>query len=100
MLRRILNEASDGTAAGAARAPKPARRAGRGEMKRITLDLTSEELRVLLALASDQLFRRQFIDPKMPGHRSNAEELSLCKALVGRLQLLAEESKKQTAGAL
>lgn len=55
------------------------------------LKLTVEELRLLATLASDQLFRRQFIDPRMPGHRPNPEEMNLSKALVARMRLMLEE---------
>ena len=55
-------------------------------MKVITVKLTVDELRLLTALAADQLFRKEFIDPKMPGYRSNVEELNRGKALVGRLR--------------
>jgi hypothetical protein len=62
-------------------------------MKSVALKLTIEELRLLATLASDQLFRRQFIDPRMPGHRSNSEEMNLSKALVGRLRLMVDEQR-------
>jgi hypothetical protein len=63
----------------------------------MTLKLTVDELRLLATLASDQLFRRQFIDPKMPGYQPNAAELNLAKALVARLRLmLDEEGPKKT----
>ena len=55
-------------------------------MKKLTLELTPEELTVLTDMASNQLFRKQFIDPKMPGFVPNHEELGLCKNLVGRLR--------------
>jgi len=54
-----------------------------------------EELRVLTALASDQLFRKEFIDPKMPGFRPDSDGLKLGKALVGRLRLMADESARR-----
>jgi hypothetical protein len=57
-------------------------------MKRITLKLTVEELRLLTALAADQLFHKEFIDPRMPGHRADRRELALGKALVGRMRLI------------
>jgi len=57
-------------------------------MVRITLKLTSEELDLLTTLAADQLFRREFIDPKMPGYRSDPKEIAIGKALVGRLRLM------------
>src|SRR6516162_7735933 len=44
-------------------------------MRRINFVVTLEELRLLASLASDQLFRRQFIDPKMPGYKGSPEEL-------------------------
>lgn len=66
-------------------------------MKRMTLKLTVEELRLLVTLASDQLFRKEFIEWKMPGHGSNSGEMNLGKALVGRLRLMVDEgSPKRT----
>jgi hypothetical protein len=57
-------------------------------MKRINLSITAEELKLLIGLASDQLFRRQFIDPRMPGYKSNREEVEAGKALVVRMRQL------------
>jgi len=66
---------------------------GIGErMKSMTLKITVEELRLLATLASDQIFRRQFIDPKMPGYKPNPEEMNLGKALVARLRLMLDET--------
>ncbi len=62
-----------------------------------TLKLTIEELKLLASLASDQLFRRQFIDPKMPGYKQNPEEMSLGKALVARLRLMLDEAAPKKA---
>jgi hypothetical protein len=59
-------------------------------MALITLKLTLEELELMTTLASDQLFRREFIDPKMPGHKSNSEEMKLGKALVARMKLIVD----------
>ena len=56
-------------------------------MTLLTLKLTIEELELLTTLASDQLFRREFIDPRMPGHRANPKEMALGKALVGRMPI-------------
>lgn len=59
--------------------------------------LTREEVELLAGLASDQLFRRQFIDPKMPGVRANAPEIRQGLALVARLRAMVDkpESEKQ-----
>ncbi|MGH9654502.1 MAG: hypothetical protein ACRD6B_13680 [Bryobacteraceae bacterium] len=59
-------------------------------MTLITLKLTLEELELMTTLVSDQLFRREFIDPKMPGHKSNPEEMKLGKALVARMKLMVD----------
>ena len=63
-------------------------------MTLITVKLTAKELELLASLASDQLFRREFIDPKMPGYRSNPGDVSLGKKLVERLRLKADRDKK------
>jgi hypothetical protein len=66
-------------------------------MKSMTLKLTLDELKLLTTLASDQLFRRQFIDPRMPGYKNNPEEMNLGKALLARLQLmLGDGAPKKT----
>ena len=74
-------------------------------MTLLTLKLTIEELELLTTLASDQLFRREFIDPRMPGHRANPKEMALGKSLVGRMRLMVGQGvpertapPKRTAG--
>ena len=57
-------------------------------MTRITLKFTAKELELLSSLASDQLFRREFIDPRLPGYKTNSAELSLGKMLVERLRIV------------
>ena len=57
----------------------------------MTLKLTLEELRLLATMASDQLFRKEFIDPRMPGHRPNPDDINLGKSLVGRLRLMVDQ---------
>lgn len=69
-------------------------------MKGINFELTVEELRLLASLASDQLFRRQFIDPKIPGYKGNPEEVDLGKALVRRMRLAIDGGPKHTSSAL
>jgi hypothetical protein len=62
-------------------------------MTSINIKLTIEEVELLSSLASDQLFRKEFIDPKMPGHKSNPGALRLGKQLVERLQGIADQAK-------
>jgi hypothetical protein len=52
----------------------------------ISLTFTASELDLLSKLASDQLFRKEFIDPKLPGYKTNPAELRLGKELVARLR--------------
>ncbi len=63
-------------------------------MTRITVKLSIQELVLLTTLASDQLFRREFIDPKMPGYKDNPPELCLGKKLVERLRFTADQASK------
>ena len=65
-------------------------------MKRINFAVTVEELQLLASLASDQLFRRQFIDPKMPGYKSKPEEVDQGKAIVARMRFLIDENRRAT----
>ena len=69
-------------------------------MKKLTLDFTPEELGLLTTMASDQLFRKQFIDSKMPGFKPNREELDMCKALVGRLRAIVDEQRTKNAAVI
>lgn len=68
-------------------------------MTLLTMKLTARELQLLANLATDQLFRREFIDPKMPGHRTNSSEINQGKALVGRMRALLdpEGARRQAA---
>ena len=56
----------------------------------INMKLTPGELELLTALASDQLFRREFVEPKMPGRKSNSGEIRLGKELVARMRSLLD----------
>jgi len=62
-------------------------------MTRITVKLTTKELELLSSLASDQLFRREFIDPRLPGYKSDPAELSLGKKLIERLRLMTDRAR-------
>jgi len=55
----------------------------------ITLKFTLPELQILTGLAADQLFRKEFIDSRLPGFKSNAPELNVGKQLVQRMKLAA-----------
>ena len=61
-------------------------------MKNIKIEMTLDELLLLTTLTSDQLFRREFIDPKMPGYKGDPSELAMGKDLVLRLKCIAREA--------
>ena len=65
-------------------------------MKRITVSFTPTELALLRTLAADQLFRREFIDPRLPGYKSDGAELTLGKQLVERLRRLTDPTTGPT----
>jgi hypothetical protein len=59
----------------------------------ISVKFTTKELELLSSLASDQLFRREFIDSRLPGYQSNPTDLSLGKKLVERLRIRTDRAK-------
>ncbi len=56
------------------------------QMKKITLQLTAEELQALVTLSQNQFFRLKYIDPKMPGYKVHPEELRAAQSAVQVLQ--------------
>ena len=66
-------------------------------MTAINVKLTSKEIELLAGLASDQLFRREFIDPKIPGYKKNSGEISMGKALVARLRSILDSDRGRKA---
>ena len=54
-------------------------------MTLITLRFTVAELEILRRLATDQLFRKEFIDSRLPGCRPDIAELKVGKQLVQRI---------------
>ena len=66
-------------------------------MKNIKIEVTLEELLLVSSLLSDQLFRREFIDPKMPGYKGDPAELAMGKDLVLRLKSIAREASGSAA---
>jgi hypothetical protein len=59
----------------------------------VTVKFRATELELLTTLASDQLFRREFIDPRLPGYKFNPVELDLGKKLVERLRVMTDRAK-------
>jgi len=63
-------------------------------MTLISVKFTTYEIELLSSLATDQLFRREFIDSMLPGFQSNPGDLTLGKKLVERMRLTADRVKK------
>jgi hypothetical protein len=61
-------------------------------MKKITVELTPEELEALLTLTENQFFRIKFIDPKMPGSKGRPAEVECAQSAVA---ILKEALRKQ-----
>ena len=59
-------------------------------MTPITVKFTTKELELLTSLASDQLFRREFIDNRLPGFSANSEDIGMGKVLVERLRTVLD----------
>ena len=66
-------------------------------MTRITVKFTASEIELLGNLASDQLFRREFIDSRQPGYKANVPELNLGKQLVVRLRSARDRGARNGA---
>ena len=60
-------------------------------MKNLKIEVTQQELLLVITLMSDQLFRREFIDPKMPGYKGDPAEVALGKDLVLRLKAVIRQ---------
>ena len=68
--------------------------------KNVKLELTVEELLLITSLAADQLFRKEFIDRRMPGYKGDPAELAMGKDLVVRLKsLIRQASESSTSSA-
>lgn len=63
-------------------------------MTRITVKFTAKELELLRSLVSDQLFRREFIDSRLPGYKFNAADLSTGKQLLERLRSVEDRAAR------
>jgi hypothetical protein len=56
---------------------------------KIDVQLTVDEIRAIVTLTEDQLFRVKFIDPHMPGHRANPDRVQAAESALHRLKAAA-----------
>ena len=66
----------------------------RRSRKKVVVQFTIEELEALIGLADGQLFRARYIDPKMPGYKSDPAGM---QAGQSALSLLQDALKKEKA---
>jgi hypothetical protein len=55
-------------------------------VKPISINLSLEQIEVLVTLADNQIFRMKYIDPKLPGHKPVPEALETARTAVQALQ--------------
>jgi len=55
-------------------------------LEHVAIKMSAEELRALLEMVDNQLFRMKYIDSKIPGHQKKPEELKLAAGAVGILR--------------
>jgi hypothetical protein len=55
-------------------------------MQQIPVKLSLDEIRALLEMVENQLFRMRFIDSKIPGHKANPEKQRIATSAVNSLQ--------------
>lgn len=68
-------------------------------MKNIKVELSLDELLLLTTLVSDQLFRNEFIDPKMPGYKGDPADLAMGKEVLARLKAIIKQASDAPGGA-
>ena len=68
--------------------------------KKLSLQLTVDELEVLLPLASDQLFRNEFIDIRFPGFDKHIEQIRSAKAVIGRIKERLQQAQQNSGDTL
>jgi hypothetical protein len=64
------------------------------QMQQISVKLSLDEIRALLEMVENQLFRMRFIDSKIPGHKANPEKQRVATSAVNSLQ----EAFKRASG--
>ena len=62
-------------------------------MRKISVELTLEELQTLVTMADNQLFRIKYIDSRIPGNIGNPEALRMAQAAVQVLQDALKKGK-------
>ena len=62
-------------------------------MQSINLTLTVEQIKALLQIGQNQLFRMKFLDPKMPGYKARPGELEAAESAIQALTAALKEDR-------
>ena len=62
-------------------------------MESINLSLTVEQVKALLQISQNQLFRMRFLDPKMPGYKAHPGEVEAAESAVQVLTAALNETR-------
>jgi hypothetical protein len=65
-------------------------------MQSINVSLTVEQIKALLQIGQNQIFRMRFLDPKMPGYKIRPGELEAAESAVQALTVALKEEKFRT----
>jgi len=55
-------------------------------MQQLSVKVSVQEIKALLELVDNQLFRMKFIDSRIPGHIANPEQLALATSAIDTLK--------------
>lgn len=62
-------------------------------MQSIHLTLSAEEVKALIQISQNQLFRLKFLDPKMPGYKARPGEVEAAERAVKTLEAALKDVK-------
>jgi len=66
-------------------------------MQQLSVKMSVPELKSLLELVDNQLFRMKFIDSRIPGHIANPQQLALATSAVDTLKKKNNKAKEINA---
>lgn len=65
-------------------------------MKSLNVSLTVDQVKALLRISQNQIFRLKFLDPKMPGYKAHPGELEAAESAVKVLEEALKEDQFKT----
>jgi hypothetical protein len=62
-------------------------------MQQLSVKFSVDEIRALLELVDNQLFRMKFIDSRIPGHKENPQQLAFATSAISSLRQTFNKAK-------